>query len=282
MKVVILAVGPGSRLTEETSSKSKAMVRIGDQPILWHIAHYYGCLGLHEFVIALGYKGESIEDYFRASGFGRVTANGTAGELPPECRRWQNGQWTADLVDTGLETQNGGRLKRLAPYLGDRTFMLTWCDGLANVDLDRLLEFHRSHGRLATLTAVHPAARFGRLVLNGNQVHEFHEKVVGEDEWINGAYFVLEPGVLDYIAGDDTRFEHDTLTRLAREGELMAYRHDAFWQCMDTLRAAQELNALWASNRAPWKIWVDPCRPRSRGGAPIAVPSRLASALLLS
>jgi glucose-1-phosphate cytidylyltransferase len=146
MKVVILAVGPGNRLTEETSSKSKAMVRIGDQPILGHIAHYYGCLGLHEFVIALGYKGQSIEDYFRASGFGRVTANGTAGELPPECRRWQNGQWTADLVDTGPETQNGGRLKRLAPYLGNRTFMLTWCDGLANVDLDRLLEFHRSHG----------------------------------------------------------------------------------------------------------------------------------------
>jgi NDP-sugar pyrophosphorylase family protein len=139
------------------------------------------------------------------------------GELPPECRRWQNGQWTADLVDTGLETQNGGRLKRLAPYLGNWTFMLTWCDGPANVDLDRLLEFHRNHGRLTTLTAVHPAARFGRLVLNGDQVHEFHENLVAENEWINGVYFVLEPGVLDYIAGDDTRFEHDTLTRLARE-----------------------------------------------------------------
>jgi glucose-1-phosphate cytidylyltransferase len=133
--------------------------------------------------------------------------------------------------------------------------MLTWCDGLANLDLDRLLEFHRSHGRRATLTAVHPAARFGRLALNGNQVHEFHEKVVGEDEWINGAFFVLEPGVLDYIAGDDTSFEHDALTRLARDGELMAYRHDAFWQCMATLREAQELNALWAANQAPWKIW---------------------------
>jgi glucose-1-phosphate cytidylyltransferase len=255
MKVAILAGGLGSRLTEETSSKSKAMVRIGDQPILWHIARYYECFGLREFVIALGYKGESIEDYFRESGFRRVTANGTAGGLSPERGRWQNEQWTVDLADTGLETQNGGRLKRLAPYLGSETFMLTWCDGLANVDLDQLLKFHRSHGRLATLTAVHPAARFGRLALNGNQVREFHEKVVGAEEWINGAFFVLEPGVLDYIAGDGTRFEHDTLTRLAREGELMAYRHDAFWQCMDTLREAQELNALWAADQAPWKIW---------------------------
>ena len=163
--------------------------------------------------------------------------------------------WTVRLVDTGLDTMSGGRIKRLAPWLGGAPFMLTWCDGLADVDLDRLRSFHRGHGGLATLTAIHPPARFGRLTLAGDRISAFAEKTVDPAEWINGAFFVLDPGVFDFIAGDATQFEHEPLCGLARAGELMAYRHEAFWQCMDTLKEAQDLNALWQSGRAPWKIW---------------------------
>jgi glucose-1-phosphate cytidylyltransferase len=255
MKVAILAGGLGSRLSEETRNKSKAMVEIGNKPVLWHIMSYYAHFGFKEFVIALGYRGETIRQFFAEQGFSRVDLNGEAGFRPEERERRRHQEWTVDLIDTGLETQNGGRIKRLGPYLGNSTFMLTWCDGLANVDLDRLLGFHRDHGRLATLTAIHPPGRFGRLALEGSRVASFSEKTIDPEEWINGAYFVLEPGVLDYIAGDDTQWEREPLETLAGNGELMAYQHHSFWQCMDTLKEAQSLNSLWVSGGAPWKVW---------------------------
>jgi glucose-1-phosphate cytidylyltransferase len=250
MKIAILAGGLGSRLSEETTTKAKAMVEVGGQPILWHIMRYFAHFGLNEFVVALGYQGDSIREYFAASGFRRVPAEGEA------CERSQGDGWTVDLVETGPETQNGGRIKRLEPYLGDGTFMLTWCDGLADVDLDQLIAFHRAHGRRATLTAVHPPARFGRLSLDGDRIVDFQEKTVGEHEWVNGAFFVLEPEVIDAVEGDHTWWERDTLPRLARDRELMAFRHSTFWHCMDTLREAQVLNAMWNQGRAPWKVWA--------------------------
>ena len=248
MKIAILAGGRGSRLAEETDVKSKAMVPIGDEPVLWHIMRHYAHFGFCDFVVALGYQAGSIQRYFEETG----------GPYPDlsraeEHRCYRKDGLTVELVDTGADTQNGGRIKRLAPYLGGRAFMLTWCDGLADIDLGELLAFHREHGKLATLTAVHPPARFGRLMLDGGAVREFQEKTVDPNEWINGAYFVLEPAVLDLIEDDDTHFESRTLTRLARDGELMAYRHASFWQCMDTLKEARTLNALWADGRAPWK-----------------------------
>ena len=224
------------------------MVGIGDKPVLWHIISYYARFGFTEFVVALGYQASSIQDYFQETG---TFEPGSA--RSPEHQRYAKDGLTIDLVDTGPETQNGGRIKRLKPYLGDRTFMLTWCDGLADIDLDKLLAFHQDHGRLATLSAVHPPARFGRLMLEGPAVYEFQEKTVDPNEWINGAYFVLEPAVLDMIGDDDTHFESETLAVLAKEGALMAYRHEGFWQCMDTLKEAQMLNALWREGRAPWR-----------------------------
>ena len=247
MKIAILAGGRGSRLAEETDVKSKAMVTIGDEPVLWHIIDYYARSGFTDFVVALGYKAESIQDYFQQTGELKPESC-----LAPEHQCFSRNGLTIDLVDTGLETQNGGRIKRLKPYLGDRRFMLTWCDGLADIDLNQLSTFHDDHGKLATLTAVHPPARFGRLMMEGANVYEFQEKSVDPNEWINGAYFVLEPAVLDMIEDDTTHFESQTLAKLARDGELMAYRHDKFWQCMDTLKEAQTLNALWREGRAPW------------------------------
>ena len=248
MKIAILAGGRGSRLAEETNVKSKAMVPIGDDPVLWHIMRYYAHFGFTDFVVALGYQAGSVQDYFQQTGDAHPDLSRAA-----EHRCYSKDAMTIELIDTGPDTQNGGRIKRLAPYLGDHAFMLTWCDGLADIDLDRLLAFHRDHGRLATLSAVHPPARFGRVVLDGAAVREFQEKTVDPNEWINGAYFVLEPDVLDLIDDDDTHFESQTLARLAKDGELMAYRHGGFWQCMDTLKEAQTLNALWREGRAPWK-----------------------------
>ncbi|MGI9433475.1 MAG: sugar phosphate nucleotidyltransferase [Geminicoccaceae bacterium] len=248
MKIAILAGGRGSRLAEETDVKSKAMVPIGDEPVLWHIMRYYAHFGFKDFVVALGYKAESIEAYFEETGETRPELS-----KAPEHRCYVKDGLAVELINTGLETQNGGRIKRLTPYLGDRTFMLTWCDGLADIDLDQLLKFHQDHGKLATLTAVHPPARFGRLGIDGSTIYEFAEKTVIPNEWINGAYFVLEPAVLDMIEDDTTHFEGVTLPRLAKSGDLMAFRHERFWQCMDTLKEAQTLNALWREGRAPWK-----------------------------
>ncbi len=257
MKVAILAGGYGSRLAEETEVKPKPMIDIGGRPILWHIMRHYAHYGYDEFVIALGYKGEVIKkymaDYCSLNGNLRVRLG--TGEI--ETNGGFRPNWTVDLVDTGVPTLTGGRIKRLAPYIGNETFMLTWGDGVSDVNLDDLLEFHRSHGKLATMTAVRPTARYGHLDLNGSQVLVFSEKPQAEEGWINGAFFVLEPEVFDYIEGDETMWEREPLERLAQEGELMAYKHDSFWQCMDTLREKHLLEKLWQSGNPPWKIWRD-------------------------
>jgi glucose-1-phosphate cytidylyltransferase len=257
MKVAILAGGLGSRLAEETELKPKPMVEIGGKPILWHIMMHYANHGFNEFAIALGYKGEVIKKYMIdycslnrdlsvSLKTGKVTMSG--GIVP---------DWNIDLVDTGMKTQTGGRIKRLAPYMGNETFMLTWGDGVSDINLHDLIAFHRSHGKLATLTAVRPTARFGHLEMEGNQITEFSEKPQTKEGWINGAFFVLEPEIFDFIDGDDTHFEKEPLERLAAEGQLMAYRHTGFWQCMDTIREKKILETYWESGNAPWKTWED-------------------------
>lgn len=260
MKVAILAGGAGTRLAEETVSRPKPMVEIGGRPILWHIMQHYTSYGHSEFAIALGYKGHMIRDFF-------VHEAATAGSLRVDFFRRQvtpsaedqdaaaTGQkhWQVDLVDTGTETNTGGRIRRLKPFLDNDAFMLTWGDGLSDVDLNALLEFHRSHGRLATVTAVHPPGRFGCLELTNDSVTSFQEKPDQTDEWINGAFFVLEPEVIDLIEGDSTSWEHGPMVQLARDGQLMAWKHEGFWQCMDTLKEKQYLQSLWDSGNPPWK-----------------------------
>ena len=254
MKVAILAGGLGSRLAEETEIRPKPMVEIGSMPILWHIMKYYGHFGYDDFVIALGYKGEVIKKYVvdYASLTGDLTVRLARGEV--KAHEIERDDWTVTLVDTGQSTATGGRVKRLGDHLGGETFMLTWGDGVSTVDLDKLLAFHRAHGKLATVTAVRPPARFGHLQLDGDRITEFSEKPQVGEGWINGAFFVLEPEVLDYIEGDDTQFEREPLEQLAKDGQLMAYKHHGFWQCMDTIRDRKLLESLWATN-PPWKVW---------------------------
>ena len=256
MKVAILAGGVGTRLMEETIIKPKPMVEIGSRPILWHILKHYSHYGYNKFVIALGYKGEYIKKYLidYSSLHSNLTVNIKNGNVRPHGIE-HHPDWTIELIDTGLETLTGGRIKRLASYLGNQTFMLTWGDGVSNVNLNELLKFHKSHGKLATLTAVRPTARFGHLNLVGDQVKEFSEKPQTSEGWINGAFFVLESGVFDYIDGDQTQWEKEPMEQLAKDGQLMAYKHTGFWQCMDTLRDKHLLNQLWDSGRAPWKVW---------------------------
>jgi len=254
-KVAILAGGVGTRLAEETEVRPKPMVEIGGLPILWHIMKHYDYYGFKDFVIALGYKGECIKryivDYFRCSN--NLTVDLQNGDV--RVHDGNRTDWRVELIDTGIDTLTGGRIKRLAEYLGNRTFMLTWGDGLSDVNLDDLLDFHYSHGKLATLTAVRPTARFGHLDLNGDKVAEFSEKPQTSEGWINGAFFVLEPGIFDYIDGDKSQWEKAPLENLARDGQLMAYRHRSFWQCMDTLRDKRLLESLWQQGNAAWKIW---------------------------
>lgn len=255
MKVAILAGGAGSRLAEETDVKPKAMVEIGGRPIIWHIMRHYAHFGFKEFIIALGYKGEVLKKYIvdYSSLNSNLIVNLRTGEV--KTNGGYRPDWTIELVDTGISTSTGGRIKRLAPYINNETFMLTWCDGLSDVDLHRLLAFHRSQGKLATLTAVRPPARYGHLAFDGDRVMEFTEKPQIGEGWINGAFFVLEPGVFDYIDGDDTQWEKEPLENLAKDGQLMAYRHDSFWQCMDTLREKYILETLWQEGNPPWKVW---------------------------
>ncbi len=258
MKVAILAGGHGTRLAEETQVKPKPMVEIGGMPILWHIMMHYSRYGHDQFAIALGYKGEFIKKYF--ADYCALQGNLTVrmdGENGSSIRSHAkpHPQWRVDLIETGYETLTGGRLKRLGPYLGEGTFMLTWGDGVSDVDLDELLAFHRRHGKLATVTAVRPPARYGHMQFDGERVTRFSEKPQTAEGWINGAFFVLEPEVLEYIDGDLVMFEHAPLERLARDGELMAFKHSGFWACMDTLRDKMRLEELWSSGSRPWATW---------------------------
>jgi glucose-1-phosphate cytidylyltransferase len=254
-KIVILAGGRGTRLAEETDIKPKPMVEVGDRPILWHIMKHYAAHGLTEFYLALGYKGHLIKRYF-------LDEVQLTGDLTVETANRQvlvrpasSENWTVHLCDTGLETSTGGRLKRLAPQLRGGTFLLTYGDGVSDVPIDKLLAFHRNHGRLATVTAVRPPARFGGLVFEGDLVKVFVEKPQIGEGWINGGFLVFEPDVLDMIEGDSASLESQLLEHLAREGQLAAYRHEGFWQCMDTVRDLRLLQSLWDAGRAPWRTW---------------------------
>ena len=257
MKVVVLAGGAGTRLAEETGTKPKPMVEIGGRPILWHIMNIYMAYRHSEFVLALGYRGEVIKDYFLNY---YHLQNDLTVDLANGRVHVHDGARTActvHLVDTGLATQTGGRIKRLASRISEETFMMSYGDGVARIDLDALIAFHREHGKLATVTAVRPPARFGGMALDGDAVRAFTEKPQIGEGWINGGFFVLEPGVLDYIEGDQTYFEREPLERLAHDGQLMAYRHTGFWQCMDALRDLRLLEELWNSGHPPWKTWPD-------------------------
>ncbi|MBE2234078.1 MAG: glucose-1-phosphate cytidylyltransferase [Anaerolinea sp.] len=255
MKAAILAGGLGTRLSEETTLKPKPMVEIGGQPVLWHIMKSYAAHGFDEFAVALGYKGEVIKDYFvnyryRARS---MTVCLKSGDIT--LHNGQSEDWTVHLLDTGLETQTGGRVKRLAQFVGNEPFMLTYGDGVCDVNFQDLLAFHRSHGKLATVTAVRPPARFGGIAFDGDLVSRFIEKPQIGEGWINGGFFVLEPGIADYIDHDGMIWEREPMERLAAEGQLVAYRHDGFWQCMDTLRDVRLLEGLWQEGHAPWKDW---------------------------
>lgn len=255
MRTLILAGGFGSRLSEETVVKPKPMVEIGSQPILWHILKHYAHYGFTEFVIALGYRGEVVKQYFAqyAALAGDLTVRLRAGTVDRHDQ--DQDDWTVHLVDTGLAMATGGRMLRVA-HLIDSTFMMTFGDGVSDVDLEALVRFHRHHGRLATLTAVRPPARFGHVELNGDSVSVFSEKPQASEGWINGGYMVLERKVFDYIDDEEQYFQKEPMERLAADGQLMAYRHESFWQAMDTLRDKVALEKLWDSGEAPWKVWA--------------------------
>jgi glucose-1-phosphate cytidylyltransferase len=256
MKAVILAGGFGSRLSEETILRPKPMVEVGGKPILWHIMNIYAAHGVEEFIIALGYKAEVIKDYFLNF---YALNNDISIDMATGKTIVHDGnqpKWTVHLVDTGLYTQTGGRLKRLEPWIGhDETFMFTYGDGVADIDIKALLEFHHSHGKLATVTTVRSPERFGRIVFEGDQVVEFFEKPQTSAGWINGGFFVLNAKAIEYVTSDETIWERDAVERLARDGHVMGYRHYGFWSCMDTLKEKKYLEELWASGTPPWKIW---------------------------
>lgn len=254
---MILAGGLGTRLQEETVVRPKPMVEIGGEPILWHIMKGYSSQGFDDFVIALGYKGEYIKEYFLNYYHLRNSISITLRDGRVQVQDIHRDHWRVQLTDTGAETQTGGRMKRLREFVGNETFMMTYGDGVSNVNPKELLAFHRKHGKLATVTAVRPPARFGGLVFNGDMVTKFEEKPHTGEGWINGGFFVLEPGVMDYIEGDDTHFEREPLERLASDGQLVAYRHEGFWHAMDTLRDVRQLDEMWKSGKADWKVWKD-------------------------
>lgn len=255
MKAVILAGGLGTRIAEESHLKPKPMIEIGGHPILWHIMKIYSHYGINEFVICLGYKGYIIKEYF-ANYFLHtcdVTFDVSRNEM--EVHRRFAEPWRVTLVDTGNETMTGGRLKRVRQYVGDQSFCFTYGDGVADVDIGKLVEFHRAHGRLATITAIQPPGRYGAIKMDGTSVRSFQEKPAGDGAWINGGFFVLEPAAIDYIAGDATSWESEPLAGIAAADQLRAFSHTGFWQAMDTLREKNRLEELWAKGSPPWKVW---------------------------
>lgn len=256
MRTVILAGGRGSRLAEETEIRPKPMVEIGQHPILWHIMRHYSHFGFHEFVLALGYRGDVIRRYFvdYVALAQTMTVDVATGSVSRTDERTAE-PWQVQLVETGEQTNTGGRLRRLKGWLNGERFMLTYGDGVSTVDLHALIEFHCQHGKLATVTAVRPPARFGALELEGDRVLTFAEKSQASEGWISGGFFVFEPGVFDYLDSDDDSLESDALERLAELGELRAFKHAGFWQCMDTMRDVRFLEQLWREDRAPWKLW---------------------------
>jgi glucose-1-phosphate cytidylyltransferase len=256
MKAVILAGGLGTRLSEETTVRPKPMVEIGGRPILWHVLQLYSQQGIHDFIICLGYKGYVIKEYF--ANYHLHTCEDLSFDLGRgdiEVHRSNAEPWRVTLVDTGEDTMTGGRLKRVLPYVGDEDFCFTYGDGLADVDIAALIAYHREQGALATVTAVQPPGRFGAVELNGTRVRRFEEKPRGDGAWMNGGFFVLSPKVGAYVEDDRTTWEQEPLVRLTREGQLASFRHEGFWQAMDTLRDRNQLERLWGSGRAPWRVW---------------------------
>lgn len=253
MKVIILAGGFGTRLSEYTESLPKPMVTVGGRPIIWHIMRSYASFGHKDFYLALGYKAEVIKEYFLhyRSINADFTVDLSSGEVEPH--QLDNIDWRVTLVHTGLESMTGGRVKRMQPFVGNEPFLLTYGDGVADIDLDALIKFHKNHGKMVTVSAVHPGARFGELEIKDNQVTTFQEKPQTRQGWINGGYFVIEPEFFDLIDGDQTILEHTPLEKAAEIGELMAYHHEGYWQCMDTKRDRDHLEELWCSEKAPWK-----------------------------
>ena len=255
MKAVILAGGLGTRISEETGARPKPMIEIGGKPILWHIMKIYSAHGVNEFIVCLGYKGYLIKEYF--ANYFLHMSNVTFDMKHNKMEVHQNSAepWKVTLVDTGENTMTGGRLKRVAQYLDGEVFCLTYGDGVGDVDITRTITFHREQGTLATLTATQMPGRFGALNMDQHKIISFQEKPQGDGGWINGGFFVLSPKVIDYIEGDHTIWEREPMERLAQEGQLSAYKHDGFWQPMDTLRDKNHLEELWASGKAPWKTW---------------------------
>jgi glucose-1-phosphate cytidylyltransferase len=255
MKVAILAGGFGTRLAEETEIKPKPMVEVGNRPILWHILKLYASHGFNDFFVALGYKGDAIKRYFLDYHTlnGNVSIDFASGKT--EFSETETENWKLNLIETGANSMTGGRIKRLEAFLKDETFMVTYGDGVSNVDLKKLLEFHHSHGKIATVTAVRPPARFGELLINEDSTAEFSEKPQTGEGWINGGFFVFEPKIFELLSGDESILEIDVLERLAKENQLAAYKHEGFWQCMDTLRDKKHLEAMWESGNPPWKVW---------------------------
>jgi glucose-1-phosphate cytidylyltransferase len=255
MKAVILCGGLGTRLSEETVLKPKPMVEIGGMPVLWHIMKIYAAHGVREFVLALGYKGEMIKDYFLNYRYHSRSLTVELHKGKIDIHQGDSEDWVVHLLDTGAQTQTGGRLKQAAQFIGNEPFLATYGDGVTDLDIGKVIQFHQKKGCLATVTAVRPPARFGSMVFNGDHVTQFAEKPQAGEGWINGGFFVLEPGVVDHIEGDETLWEQDPMEQLAADGQLTAYRHEGFWQCMDTLRDVRLLESLWHEGKAPWKSW---------------------------
>jgi glucose-1-phosphate cytidylyltransferase len=255
MKCVILAGGLGTRISEESHLKPKPMIEIGGKPIIWHIMKIYSAHGIQDFVICLGYKGYIIKEYFANYFLHMSDVTFDMSENRMEVHQRNAEPWRVTLIDTGQETLTGGRLKRVSDYLGSESFCFTYGDGLADLDLRKLIQCHRSQGSLATLTAVQPPGRYGAVNIDDARVLSFAEKPAGDGAWINGGFFVVEPSALEYVDGDQTSWESDALVRLARDGRLSAYKHAGFWQAMDTMRDKNQLEELWLSGKAPWKVW---------------------------